>query len=34
MAYSGGGQSLGGIQGVGGVVNKESNDGKPLVDET
>jgi hypothetical protein len=34
VAYSGEGQSLGGTTGVGGAVNKESADGKPVVDES
>lgn len=33
VAYSGGGQSVGGTQGTGGAVNKEAADGKPIVDE-
>uniref|UniRef100_A0A7S3IGW1 NSFL1 cofactor p47 n=1 Tax=Strombidium inclinatum TaxID=197538 RepID=A0A7S3IGW1_9SPIT len=32
VAYSGAGHSLGGATGVGGEVNKESADGKPVVD--
>ena len=34
VAYSGSGQSMGGTQGVGGAVNKDSADGKPVVDES
>ena len=34
VAYSGDGQSMGGTQGVGGAVNKDSADGKPVVDES
>ena len=33
VAYSGGGQSMGAVTGVGGAVNKDSTDGKPVVDE-
>lgn len=33
VAYSGGGQSLGEVAGVGGAVNKDAQDGKPIVDE-
>ena len=34
VAYSGGGQSLGGTQGTGGAVNTATADGKPTVDES
>ena len=33
MSYSGEGTSLGGTTGVGGAVNKDATDGKPVVDE-
>jgi len=34
VAYSGAGASLGGAAAVGGEVNKDSADGKPVVDES
>ena len=34
VAYSGGGQSVSEVAGVGGAVNKDAADGKPVVDES
>lgn len=34
VAYTGEGTSMGGTAGTGGVVNKDSVDGKPFVDES
>ena len=34
VAYSGTGQGLGETQGTGGAVNKDANNGKPVVDES
>jgi UBX domain-containing protein 1 len=34
VAYTGEGYSMGGAQGVGGTVNKDTADGKPVIDES